>query len=329
MRTALLIGLLAPLAAAPETLDVHVESGTKITKTFTSALLLELDDFSLEVNGEIQDDAAAPEVTIEDNEEVVFVDEYVTVDGGRALELVRTFETLEDGSSQTVVGPDGEEMVDASDGESELEGVSVRFAFDADDEEWQATFADEDEDLDEGLLDDLDHDADYAYLLPPADEVSEIEAGDSWELEAIVFDRISSPSGDLKINSEDADEETNDEFSEQFRDNITGSIEATFDRIEDGRAYISLEGEVETEIAMDQELPEGAPEDAEVSQELQFAFECEGELVWDLERGVAVSLEFGGSAALTIVNDQHVGEEFSVLITQEFAGTFESAASFE
>ena len=329
MRTALLIGLLAPLAAAPETLDVHVESGTKITKTFTSTLLLELDDFSLEVNGEAQDEAAAPEVTIEDNEEVVFVDEYVTVDGGRAREIVRTFESLEDSSSQTVVGPDGEEMAESSEGESELEGVSVRFAFDADEEEWTTSFADEDEDLDEVLLEDLDHDADYAYLLPPADEVAEIEAGDSWELEAIVFDRISSPSGDLKINSEDADEETDDEFSEQFRDNIAGSIEATLDRIEDGRAYISLEGDVETEIAMDQELPEGAPEDAEISQELRFAFECEGELVWDLERGVAVSLEFGGSAALTIVNDQRVGEEFSVLITQEFAGTFESTASFE
>jgi len=329
MRTALLIGLLAPLAAAPDTLDVHVESGTKITKTFTSALLLELDDFSLEVNGEAQDGAPAPEVTIEDNEEVVFVDEYVTVDGGRAREIVRTFETLEDSSSQTVVGPDGEEMAESSEGESELQGVSVRFAFDADEEEWTTSFADEDEDLDEVLLEDLDHDADYAYLLPPADEVEELEAGDTWELEAIVFDRISSPSGDLKINSEDADEETDDEFSEQFRDNIAGSIEATLDRIEDGRAYISLEGDVETEIAMDQELPEGAPENAEISQELQFAFECEGELVWDLERGVAVSLEFGGSAALTIVNDQRVGEEFSVLITQEFAGTFESTASFE
>ncbi len=329
MRTALLLGLLAPLAAAPETLDVHVESGTKITKTFTSALLLELDDFSLEVNGEAQDEAAAPEVTIEDNEEIVLVDEYVTVDDGRALELVRTFETLEDSSSQTVVGPDGEETVDASEGESELEGVSVRFAYDADEEEWAASFADEDEDLDEALLEDLDHDADYAYLLPPADEAEELEAGDSWELDAIVFDRISSPSGDLKIDSDDADEETNSEFQEQFRDNIDGSIEATLDRIEDGRAYISLEGEVETTIAMDQELPEGAPEDAEVSQELQFAFECEGELVWDLERGAAVSLEFGGSAALTIVNDQRVGEEFSVLITQEFAGTFESTATFE
>ncbi|MEE2939686.1 MAG: hypothetical protein VX460_04820 [Planctomycetota bacterium] len=329
MRTALLLGLLAPLAAAPETLDVHVESGTKITKTFTSTLLLELEDFSLEVNGEAQDDAAAPEVTIEDDEEIVFVDEYVTVDGGRARELVRTFESLEDSSSQTVVGPDGEEMVESSEGESELEGVSVRFAFDADDDEWTTSFADEDEDLDESLLEDLDHDADYAYLLPPADEVEELEAGDTWELDAIVFDRISSPSGDLKIDGEDADEETDGEFQEQFKDNIDGSIEATLERIEDGRAYISLEGEVSTTIAIDQELPEGAPENAEVSQELEFTFECEGELVWDLERGAAVSLEFGGSAALTIVNDQRVGEEFTVLITQEFAGTFESTASFE
>lgn len=329
MRTALLIGLLAPLAAAPDTLDVRVESGTKISKAFTSSLTLELSDFSLEVNGEAQDGAEGPEVTIEDNEEIVFVDEYVKVDGGRAVEIVRTFETLEDVSGQTVVGPDGEEMAEITEGESELEGVSVRFAYDGDDEEWITSFADEDEELDETLLEDLDHDGDYAYLLPPAEEVGEIEVGDSWDLEPIVFDRISSPSGDLKIDGDDENDETNEDFQNQFRENIGGSLEAKLEKIEDGLAYVSLEGDIETTINMDEELPEGAPENAEISQELQFYFECEGELVWDLERGVAVSLEFGGSAALTIINNQSVGEEFELVVTQEFEGTFESSASFE
>jgi len=326
MRLALLTALLAPLVTVAETPSVTVEPGTTITKTYRNLLELELVGIGIEVDGEEQEVPAdgIPEVSILDDENIVFVDEYVSVDGGRATTLVRTYESLANDSSQTVTVPGGEETEEASEGASELEGRSVRFVWDEDAEEYDATFGD-DEDGDVGLLEDLHGDADFLFLFP-ADE--DVEVGDTWTLEGSVFSRISSPSGDLNIDDDDDDKEEGDHFSEQFEENLTGEIEATFVSLEDGVATISLEGSVSTDVEMEVDTPEGAPEGIEISQTFSFSFDLEGELLWDMERGSAASMTLGGDVELNIAMSQAFqGQE--ILQTQFFEGTFEASAEFE
>lgn len=323
MRTALLLGILAPIASAPESLQLGVEAGTKITKSFTSSLRLELQSMTAEVNGEEQEGAETPDVTITDEEEIVFVDEYISVDGGKATELVRTYKTLSDVSSQVVIMPDGQEQSSESDGESGLDGVAVRFKWSEDDEEFEVAFADEDEEADDELLEDLDADADFSFLLPE----DEVDVGDTWEIDIQAFHFISNPSGDLKIDSDDEDEEDGDDFSLQFRENLSGDLEGKLVSIKDGVATISITGDASTTVETDS-TPESAPEGASVVQAFEFTFECKGELTWDMKKGHALNLEFGGGAGLEIVNTQSMGEDFELVLTQSFEGDYESNADF-
>ncbi|MEM6673189.1 MAG: hypothetical protein AAF726_10105 [Planctomycetota bacterium] len=321
MRAALSALLLAPLLAASDVPRVTIDEGSTVTKTFVNELRLELVEIGIELDGEEQDPPSdgLPEVTIADDERIVFVDEYVSVADGRATELIRTFETLEDTSTQAQRFPDGEGSEQSSEGESELEGKSVVFEWDDDDESYDVSFA-EDEDGDDDLLEGLEGDADFLFLLQPEDDV---EVGDSWSVDGELFTRISSPGGNLKILSEGDDEE----FSEQFADGLVGDLEMTLESIEDGVAVVSIEGQVDTEIEVDVETPD-APEGFEASQTFSFSFDIEGKLEWDLESGVASSMELDAEVEMELLSTNSMGET-SLVQRQTYEGTFESRVTFE
>lgn len=327
MRTFLLlaptIAFLTPTVSAPETISLAVEAGTKVTKTYTSSLELELESFNVVVDGEEMDDGDMPEFSVVDESQIVFVDEYVAVEDGAAIEIVRTFETLADSSNQTSTGPDGEPFEEESEGESELEGKSVRFKWDGDTEEYDISFAEDDEDADASLLDGLMADADFLMLLPGED----IEVGDSWEIEALAVDGMMNPSGDLKIISED--DEEGDDFDQQFRDNIEGELEGTLVSIEDGVAKIAIKGEITSNVTKDG-APDDAPDgmDIEMSQLFEMTYEAEGELLWDMERGIAKSLTIAGALTLEITINQSFGGQEAV-IEQTLTGEFLDEATFE
>ncbi len=319
MRLALFSCLALPLVVAPELTGVTIEAGTKVTKTFVNVLNLELVDVEVTVDGEEQEipDDAKPEVTLSDEEEVIFEDEYVKVDGGQATELLRTFSTLVDTSTQAIVGPDGEEMEQVEEGESDLAGETVRFVWDEDAEAFDASFS-EDDGQDDSLLEDLDGDADFLFLLSD----KEMEVGSSWEVDVLAFDRISSPSGDLKIIAPDSNEEMDEVFSESFRDGLGGTFEGTFESLEEGVATIVYEGEITTSFDVD------GPDEQMGSQTFEFTFEVSGKLLWDMEAGVASEFQFGGDVEMRIKNEQTFGDT-DVVQSQVFEGEFESTAKFE
>ncbi|QDV06878.1 hypothetical protein Poly30_23950 [Planctomycetes bacterium Poly30] len=322
MRLALVTGLFLPLLSAPDFTGVTVEEGTKVTKSFESSLRLELVDMSFTIDGEEQPLPAgsAPTMILRDEEEVVFVDEYVKVGDGRALELVRTYETLGDISTQSITPPDSDEETEETEiGESVFEGQSVRFVWDEDDETYVATYVDE-EDADEDLLDDLEGEADFLCLL--SDEP--MEQGSRWDIDVSAFQRISSPSGDLHIDDPAANEEGDDAFSEAFDENLTGEMSGTVESIEDGKATILIEGEVSTEFELD--LSEDGLEGP--TQGFELTFEIEGTLIWDLEAGHAVEFQWGGDVEMTVTlsGELEIGELAQI---QLFEGTLECSATFE
>ena len=162
MRNALQLGVLLPLPflTLAEVPSLTVEEGTKVTKTYGQTLLLEIESLTITFNGEDQSPGESPEVTIKDEQSVVFVDEYVKVDEGRVLELVRTFESLSSVGTQSGPGPDGEVAEDVREGESELTDTSVRFRWDGDEEEYVVTWADDDDADPSELFDGLEVEAD-------------------------------------------------------------------------------------------------------------------------------------------------------------------------
>ncbi|MGD2018721.1 MAG: hypothetical protein PVJ89_11430 [Planctomycetota bacterium] len=324
MRTALALALLAPAAPLADTPAVGVEAGTKITKTYENVLELELQSISIEFGDQEQEvpEEGLPEVTIRDDEQITFTDEYLAVDGGRATKVARTFDELSDSSSQTVSLPDGEGGEDSREGESELTGTTVVFTWDEDEEEYSAEFGEEEE-ADEDLLEDLEGDADFVFMLPG----EEVEVGDSWELEASAFTMISSPSGDLKIDSEE-DDDDDGEFGEQFEDNLSGDFEVTLEEIEDGVAKMTFEGVVETEIEMEREAPEEAPDGLEFSQTYEFSFDVSGTLLWDMERGIATSMELEADVEMNTANVQSNGD-MTLRQIQYFEGEYTATATFE
>ncbi len=324
MHQAFALALLAPALLFSDTPSVAVDAGTKVTKTYENVLKLELQSISIEFGDEEQEvpDDQLPEVTIEDNEMVVFTDEYLAVEGGRGTKVARTYDTLEDSSTQTVSMPDGQGGEDVTEGESELAGATVVFSWDADEEGYAAAFG-EDEEGDEDLLEDLEGDADFLFMFPG----EELEVGDSWEVGAEVFTLITSPSGDLKIDSEDESDEDN-QFGEQFEDNLSGDFEVTLESIEDGVAKVVFEGVVDTEIELEREAPEGAPEGLELQQGFEFSFDVSGTLLWNMESGIAVSMEMEADVEMNTSNTQTMGDQ-SVKQVQYFEGEYTATATFE
>ena len=319
MRLALLSTLALPLLVAPDLEGVTVEADTTVTKTFTNVLSMEVVDLEVSIDGEDQDipEDQQPKISISDEEEVVFEDKYVAVADGKPTEILRTFTTLIDNSSETVAVPGSDEFEKSEEGESELEGETVRFLWDAEAEEYEVSFA-EDDDQDASLLEELEADADFLFLL--SDE--EMEVGASWEVDALAFDRISSPSGNLKSISPDSDEELDDAFSESFRDNLEGTFEGTYKSLEEGVATIVYEGEVTTAFEIES-TGEGAP-----PQTFELTFTFTGTLLWNVEKGVASEFQFDGDVEMRVGVEITRGERELVQV-QVFEGEFESTAEFE
>lgn len=306
--------------SAPDELRFAVDEGTTITKTFVTELRATLEDFSVSIDGEVRDDIPEPEFSLDDTTRVVLTDEYRAVDGGRVRTLVRTFDELNDSTTRSRVDPAGQESDETSEGESALEGLDVEFEWNEDAEEYEASFV-EDDAGDGDLLEGLVAGVDFREFLPDGD----VEEGETWEVDATAFEAIINPSGEVKIRSED--EEDNSELQEQMRDNVSGTIEATYVGREDGVATIELVIEVETSAIDDS--PGGAPEGVEATQELAISYECEGELLWDVERGVAKSLELSGEVEIEIVGNQSAEGGPEIVIEQTLRGEIEVEVTFE
>ena len=93
-------------------------------------------------------------------------------------------------------------------------------------------------------------------------------------------------------------------------------------------ATLKIEGEITTSIEIEGEVPEGAPEDLELSQGFEFTFECEGTLLWDMEKGIAKELALGGDVSLELTSNQSYGGT-DIVQTQLLEGEFSNSATFE
>jgi len=296
--------LLAPLALLParEDLRLQVEAGTTLTKTFENRMEVSLDEMRMTVGDQEvpTDHFTGIEMTMTDTMNVVFVDEYLAMGDGRPTRLRRTFDELAKRSVESAVTPQGDQEK-TTDEESPLEGKSVVFVWNEDEEEYAVEL---DDDGDEDLVDELVEDTDLRAFLPGG----EVEEGDSWEIDGARIDALMRPGGRLPFVDEDGDS-TDSELSRELGANLEGEITATYEgRTEiDGRtvARIALAVEVSTEGEQESENAGGATETNHVA----YTMVLEGVLRWDVEGGHAAGYELSGEVEAVVTAEGAFGDQ--------------------
>jgi hypothetical protein len=164
----LFLGLVRPA----DELEFHPKAGAELKKSLKIKLELKPEKLDFTVNGE----SMPPENLMGSGDAAMQVklavdatDKYVQSKEGRPTDLLRSFESL------ALSYEAGEEKGDAPKFDK-LEGKTVRFKWNADNETYEKSF--HESKGDDALLEKLSEDMDVRPLLPP----KKVSEGDTWEL---------------------------------------------------------------------------------------------------------------------------------------------------
>jgi len=316
----------------------HPEEGTVLKKRIENASEISLDDMTMVMNGQEMDaDMLGMEMTTTTKQVIAITDTYLAMGEGRPTKLKRTFDEL---SSATEVAMSNQMTGDVDQdltGSSELEGLTVVFTWDDDEEAYTVEFA-EDSDGDEELLDDLKEGMDLRGMLPPGD----VSEGDTWDIEPSALLEAFAPCGSVKIRPAELDEMMSmnapqpspDQMLGEFEGDLTAEFEGV--REEDGVRVAVINLLIDVSSAKDMtefmeemmggmEMPEGMDIEMDIeSMDMEFGFEGKGLLLWNLEAGVLYSLTLTGevSQAMDTAMNMSMGEmEQSVEQSMSLSGT--------
>ncbi len=292
------------------------EEDTTLERTFEARAEYERTDLELTVDGEpYEPPAEIPGYSEHFLERISVSDRLEQVGEGRPLELVRTFDEL----LQETTFSAGEEKLETTAG-SALEGRSVRFTWDEEEERYSVESADED-DLDDEVREWLLEDLDLLALLP--DE--EVEPGDEWEVAPELYLAFMWPSGLLDFREEGQDEaDTGREFSQQTIEKLAGKGQARFEELREEEGLRLAVIHVELEITTGSESTREA-ESGELQLSIEIERTIEGTVLWDLEHGHAHSAELEAEASRqttrTGTTQDPEGNEVELEQSELFEGT--------
>ncbi len=316
-RNPLAFLLLVPLSLAflarGDGLSFHPAEGASLTKTFTLESELSLDEMSVSVNGQDIDPEqfGGMEMTTSVKQVIAVTDQYLSLGEGRPSRLKRTFDEL---SSTTQVSLNNAMMGNQDEtltGKSDLEGLAVEFTWNEDQGEYAVAFAEGSKGKEE-LLEGLAEDTDLRGFLPEG----EVKEGATWSVDVQLLRHVLAPSGAVKIEPENVSEmmgmqgpqPSMDEMLGEFEGNVTAEYAGT--REEDGVRVAIVKLKVEVTSAKDAtELMQENMEEMELppevemsvdSLDIEYGFEGEGELHWNLGTGLLHSMSLSGEASMTI-----------------------------
>ncbi len=298
------------------------EEGTVLRRTFEARAELAIASHDLLVDGEVdREDESLPDAGMKFVERIVVRDEIGPVEDGRPTRLERTFEEL----SQENVEHDGDQEVESSH-VSDLEGTTVRFVWDAEEEDYAVEAAD-DEEIESALLELLEEDMDLRLILPEG----EVEKGDEWEVPVEAYLYWMWPGGHLAFHAEGEEQDATD-FYEQVVENLEGTGRARFleVRTDDERELAVLRVEFEITTYFEREPQEDGPP---ITQKSVIERQIEGEVLWDLAGGHPVSAELQADVkridSSSGTGRTEDGEEIEVEERYTHEGTYEYTATFE
>lgn len=299
-RLAVFPVLLASLWSAPDKdeLAFRPEKGTSVARS------VETKDHSKLVSSEVAFDGEtvpADEmdellIDIEDVEKINVTDHFGASEGGRPLELERSFDSLSaETRTRSGSGEDAEDRTETS--ASKLEGARVVFRWNTDESRYDAKYSTEEgASRDSELLDGLREDMDLRALLPD----KKVAADDEWKVEGSAFAGVLWAGGELRLEaeSESEDAETQRELELEALEHLGGEINATYKgrREVGGRSMGVIHVEAELETKGDAESKD---EDGSLEQDLTAGWTLSGEILWDLEGGHLGGFELSGTKRTT------------------------------
>ncbi len=331
----LLVPFLLGLGTTAERIEYRPAEGITIAKKAEIENHASLDEMSMTMDGQDMSSMMGSfEMTIETTHSVSVNDQYASMGEGRPARLKRTFDAISSTTHLTMrnqmTGDTDQDMP----GSSELEGLSVVFAWNEDAGEYDVTFA-EGTEGDEELLENLAEDMDLRAFLPD----QEVAVGDTWKVPVEAAKAVFAPGGALKVVPEESDDFGPTPGSNMSPDEMIGDIdgeilaELTGIREEDGKRLAAIKIKLDVNSAndlseklqdLDDEMPEGMPTPKIQSMDLEFEFKGEGELVWDLGLGLFHSLDLSGDVAMVMDMAMSLdiqGGEKQIEQSMSFSGT--------
>ena len=320
--------LFAIVPAAPrETPRYAPAEDTILVKVFSQSTELELEQLSSVMDGQEIPPEFMPEIELFVGSErhVAVTDRIVSADGGRPLVLERTFDTITAKASESLRMEPGGESTARGAATSPLEGRTVRFTWNADDEEYEATYTDGEDG--EHAPDELAEDMDLRAFLPP----DEVEEGDEWELDAEVLSVLFVPGGDLEWEWE-LDEGMEGTYEDGDDREYDGTLRVLFAGFEqDGRlAVLELSGEIESFEEGPGDLEHIPVVSGTATISTTTYFDLEGRIWWDLAAGHLDALELVAALAMKSVTEKDPGQpgpEFTSTVL--LSGTWTSEVSVQ
>lgn len=289
VRSALVTALLLAAATEPAVRGVELrfapEPGLALRKSFERVDATKSRGVRSSMAGHEQDFDQRHDT--EGKARLVVVDRYVEVDGGRVLALERTYEEFER-ENHSEFEHEATSMDTDGVATNELDGLTVRFTWNADDEAYVAAC----NEAEDEWLEQLEADRDYAALLPDG----EVDAGDEWTIDAETFQTLTRPLEDLPLDWETEqdgdtvgetieDEEVAEPDETEEHEELTGEITARFDGMReiDGRefAVIALKGELVSTTRISGSTESEEQGDSSFEHETRAEHEIRGECLWD------------------------------------------------
>ena len=336
------------LGGSGDSLAFQPQAGAVLTKSFSATSNLELDDLSLLVSGQdVAEMMGEISFTLEQETKIEVTDTYKASAGGRPTELLRTFDALSgDTRMEFSPNPGGVEMPDMA-SSSELEGKTVRFTWNEEEESYDIAFVEGEGD--DALLEDLEEDMDLRVFLPS----SEVAEDATWEVELVRLDTVLAPGGNLSLLPEDVemDQEAMEKFGEMFKgfaekyaDQLEGKCVCTYKGMrEEGEvrvAEIVIELEVAATLDLTEMLSQAIQEAIEQngagvevkfsfdSADLNVDFDGAGTLLWNPAAGMVHSFQVGGDVTFGLdvaFSVEAMGESQDVDASLEMQGSMDYA----
>lgn len=314
-------------------------AGVKVERTYTWSESSRTTSVEITLDGEPTQEVPAVSSEFETEASLEVIDTFSESDVNRPLRLTRSFEDISLESEGTLMldaGAGVAELAISCEGDSELDGVAVSFAWNEESERYDRKYAEDYEGQDE-LLEPLQPDGDFIGLLPPHDE--DVEVGAAWEVDASALRAVLLPGGRVPVIREsdmDVIEGALDPLLmpgvlETLDGAPSGDISVVVKAASEGALTMVLT--VDVEFVSDQSNAVGAmlsavaPEDVNVDLETATytsTLEGKGTLIWDTERNLARSFRLDLETALEIylaVQVEGLGIDAPFELREEREGT--------
>lgn len=337
--TAFALPCLAARVAPSDKLSYGPASGTTLTRAWTIVNQASLDDLQMSMGGNPQPMPGEMEMTQSMTTEIEVTDVIVEMRGGAPKMLKRSFDKLSgNGTMSMSMPPMGDNSTDMT-AESDLEGKRVKFSWNEDESKYVASYDESEGDAE--LLENLVEDMDLREFLPK----SEVEVGATWEPSAGALRAMIAPGGGLGLIPTGGEGGMGGmpgmermDMSSMMSGDFDGTCSAEYKGIRevDGRKLgeILVTFDVSTAVDMTDEvsgmideMPDGVQSMEIDHMDIEFTWNGEATIRWDVASGHVASAEAHGDITTRMDTGMQIaagGREMSIETTFEMSGKVDS-----